>query len=209
MTKVWEEDLSSNEKIVLLAICDNANDEGLCYPSIITIQKKTSLSKPTVIKIINQLINNGFIKKHIRSRKNGGRYSNLYLVYPNETLSNLDDEYREKFIQSKEVLLPPQSKATLPQEGIQSKVALPKPSLTIFNHHLYKQLDNKEKSLYLEYITIRKKKKLITTDSIHNRLLSKYFEFGRDIDIIQRAINGNWSDFYPIIQKQEKEILFV
>ena len=56
MSKVWQIDnLEPSQKLVFLSICDNANDEGICYPSINTIQSKTSLSRPTVIKIINTL----------------------------------------------------------------------------------------------------------------------------------------------------------
>ena len=65
----------------------------------------------------------------------------------------------------------------------------------INNHHLYLELSNEEKDLYLEYIAIRKKLKLTTTIKIHDRLLTKYFEFGRNIEVIEKAINGNWRDF--------------
>ncbi|WP_373885605.1 helix-turn-helix domain-containing protein [Snodgrassella alvi] len=33
MAKAWELDLSQGEKLVLLALCDHANDDGICYPS--------------------------------------------------------------------------------------------------------------------------------------------------------------------------------
>ena len=56
MSKVWAiPELSPNQKLVFLAICDNANDEGICYPSIDTLQAKTSISRPTIIKLIKEL----------------------------------------------------------------------------------------------------------------------------------------------------------
>lgn len=180
MTKVWKlEELEPNQKLVFLAICDNANDEGICYPSIDTIQAKTSISRPTVIKIINKLVELNLLIKTQRARKTGGRYSSLYLVFPNETLEFLDTEYKEKFSQSKTVLLIPkvkiddsQSKIALPKNHSQSKTVLPEPSLSLFNHHLFIKLSPTSKEIYLEYTELRKKMKLITSLKVHDRLLS-------------------------------------
>ena len=204
MSKVWQIDnLEPNQKLVFLAICDNANDEGICYPSIDTIQAKTSISRPTVIKVINKLVELNLLIKTQRARKTGGRYSSLYLVFPNETLEFLDAEYKEKFSQSKTGLLIPkvktddsQSKIALPKNHSQSKTALPEPLL--INHHLYNRLADTSKELYLEYINLRKKMKLITTMRTHDSLLSKFFEYGADDNIIEKAINSNWKDFFPI-----------
>ena len=204
MTKVWQlQELEPNQKLVFLAICDNANDEGICYPSIDTIQAKTSISRPTVIKVINKLVELNLLIKTQRARKTGGRYSSLYLVFPNETLEFLDAEYKEKFSQSKKGLLIPkvktddsQSKIALPKNHSQSKTVLPEPLL--INHHLYNSLTDTSKELYLEYINLRKKMKLITTIKTHNILLEKFFDYGADDNIIMNAINSNWKSFYPI-----------
>jgi hypothetical protein len=210
MSKVWKiEELEPSSKLVLLAICDNANDEGVCYPSIDKIVSKTSLSRPTVIKNITKLVETNHLLKYQRATKKGGRYSSVYLVFPIETFDNLDPEYAEKFSQSKTVLPCSQSKVTLPENGSQSKTTLPEPSLTLFNHHLFIELSNQEKDLYLEYIALRKQMKLITTMSTHNSLLKKYFEFGRNIVVIQNAIDSNWKDFYqpkPTYQPKQSKL---
>jgi DNA-binding transcriptional ArsR family regulator len=201
-----DETLDSNKKLIMLAIGDNANDEGFCYPSLSTLVAKTSLSKPTVIKHIKELEQMNLLLAKKRSKKGGGRYTTIYIIYPQIHIPILDKELLEKFgikdVQSKEALPPLQSKAPLPQEGIQSKEALPEPSLSLFNHHLYKELDKGEKELYLEYIALRKQMKLKTTMAIHERLLNKYFEFGRNVEIIKNAINSNWKDFYRIKETQ-------
>ena len=198
MSKVFKDQtLDSNKKLIMLALSDNANDEGYCYPSINTIVEKTSLSKPTVIKHIKDLESKGLLISKRRNRKNGSSTSKIYVVYPFENLDNLDEDIRDKFIQSKEALPHPQSKEALPLNGGQSKEALPlEPSLTLFNHPLYKKLSKNEKDLYLEYTALRKKMKVQTTLSIHERLLAKYFEFGGDVKIIENAITANWKDFY-------------
>ena len=215
MTKVWQiEELEPNQKLVFLAICDNANDEGICYPSIDTIQAKTSISRPTVIKVINKLVELNLLLKTQRARKTGGRYSSLYLVFPSETLEFLDAEYKQKFSQSKEALLLPkvkdedsQSKTVLPISDSQSKTVLPEPSLSLFNHHLYNKMNPISKELYLEYISLRKKMKLITTMKTHDSLLSKFFEYGADDNVIRSAINANWKDFYQPKQNNKQSYI--
>lgn len=55
MSLVWALDLPDSQKIVLLALADNANDEGVCWPSMATIAKKCSKSDRTVQGVIKQL----------------------------------------------------------------------------------------------------------------------------------------------------------
>lgn len=205
MTQVFKDDsLEPMKKLVMLSLADNANDEGFCYPSIDTITKKTSLSKPTVIKHIKELEEKQYLlskKRNSKSNANGGgRLSTIYIVFPLENIQNLDEDLLRKFDlkigQSKEALPIGQSKEALPLNEGQSKEALPKPSPSLFNHHLFNKLNKAEKDLFLEYLALRKTMKLKTTLAIQERLLNKYFEFGQDIEIIQNAITSNWKDFY-------------
>ncbi|MFT6496280.1 MAG: hypothetical protein ACJA2A_002066 [Cycloclasticus pugetii] len=206
-----DEELQSNEKLVLLALADNANDEGICYPSLSTLQVKTSLSRPTVSKILKKLAANDYLFGVNRARKKGGRSSNMYLLFPAKNYPNLDEFFKSKFEayecvnselstgQSKEALLPPQSKEALLGLGSQSKEALlESESLlkSLFNHKGFSCLKRDEKTLFLSYLKLRKKMGLITTMEIKIRLLEKYHAFGRDMQIIENAINANWKDFY-------------
>jgi hypothetical protein len=64
MTAVWDrEDLSSTQKLVLLALADWANDEGLCWPSIDRVAKKSSLKKRAVQLAIRSLEEMQFIRR--------------------------------------------------------------------------------------------------------------------------------------------------
>ena len=211
MSKVFkDENLDSNKKLIMLSLADNANDEGYCYPSLNTIVSKTSLSKKTVIKHIKELQEKNLLLSQKRSRKNGGRYSSIYIIYPQISIPLLDEELLDKFdlksTQSVEVTPPTQSVEVTPQKGIQSVEVTPKPSLTIFNHHLFNKLNKGEKDLFLEYCALRKKMKLQTTLSIQERLLNKYFNYGRNIEVIQNAINSNWRDFYEPKNFNKQEI---
>lgn len=77
MTQVWAADLdSATQKIVLLALADNANDEGWCWPAIGTIAKKCSLSDRTVQDQIAILST----KKLLTIKAGGGRVTNQYQI---------------------------------------------------------------------------------------------------------------------------------
>lgn len=99
MTQVFADTrLKSSQKLVMLALADYSGDEGVCFPSISTMVTKTSLSNKTIITSIRKLIDAGFLIKEYRSRRAGGRSSNLYLIYPAHYYSLLDEETRDRFL---------------------------------------------------------------------------------------------------------------
>lgn len=55
MTAVWDVNLPHADKIVLLALADNANDEGHCWPSITTLARKCGMDRRTVLRVISTL----------------------------------------------------------------------------------------------------------------------------------------------------------
>jgi len=68
MTAAWDTKLASVRKLVLLALCDNANDQGQCYPSVKTLEEKCSLSRRSIFQAISELEAAGFlIKDEIRA----------------------------------------------------------------------------------------------------------------------------------------------
>lgn len=77
MTLVWKSDFSSGQKMVLLALCDNANDQGECYPSISMLAKKCSMSERSVFNHIADLEKIGAVKRENRT----GR-STIYTIDP-------------------------------------------------------------------------------------------------------------------------------
>ncbi|PIT53880.1 helix-turn-helix domain-containing protein [Snodgrassella alvi] len=79
MAKAWEMDLSQGEKLVLLALCDHANDDGVCYPSQEYLAQKCSMSPRSLIDQINKLKKYGILTTE-RRQKSGGRQANLYVI---------------------------------------------------------------------------------------------------------------------------------
>ena len=76
MTDVWKINIQSAKKMVLLALADNANDEGTnCFPSVATILEKCSMGERTVFRHLAALEEDGLISRHERP----GRSTNYVL----------------------------------------------------------------------------------------------------------------------------------
>lgn len=67
-------------KLVLLKLADNANDDGICFPSYQYIADKCEMSKRSAISHIDDLIKMGFVSKKARKNKDG-LSTNLYLLH--------------------------------------------------------------------------------------------------------------------------------
>ena len=226
MTKVFSDStLKPTRKLIMLALADTSNDNGISFPNYQNIMEKTSLSRQSVNDNIKQLIKDGFLFKKNRNRRNGSRTSNKYLIYPNDNREFLDEEdylfFEDLFNPKSERCTPqsqrdvhnpkserctPQSQRDVPPPPTQSQRGVPlEPSLNInhhcINHHLYEKLTHDEISLFYEYLELRKSMEVKTTERIINRLLDKYFEFGRDKSVIENAITSNWKDFYKTKQQ--------
>lgn len=75
MAACWPLQMSSTQKAVLISLADNANDQGVCWPSIATICTRTCVSKSAVIEAIRWLEESGVLEA---DRKN--RYRTTYLI---------------------------------------------------------------------------------------------------------------------------------
>lgn len=67
-------------KLVLLKLADNANDDGVCFPSYQYIADKCEMSKRSAISHIDELIKMGLVSKKARKNKDGSS-TNLYLLH--------------------------------------------------------------------------------------------------------------------------------
>jgi len=52
---VWQLDLTPTQKLVMLALADQANDKGQCWPSVGNIEERTGLDPRTVQRVLRQL----------------------------------------------------------------------------------------------------------------------------------------------------------
>lgn len=84
MSKCWPIQIDPSPKAVLISLADNANDEGVCWPSIDTISMRTCLSERTVKRAIMILEKLGLL---VTKRRDGR--SNVYKITPDNILKHV------------------------------------------------------------------------------------------------------------------------
>ena len=78
ISKCWDiTGLHPTQKLILISLADQANDAGVCWPSIETIAKRSGISERSAQRIINGLIESGLIARSSRP----GR-SNIFYITP-------------------------------------------------------------------------------------------------------------------------------
>jgi predicted transcriptional regulator len=63
MSRVWDIELRHTAKLVLLALADWANDEGACWPSIATLERRCGLSDRGVRNVLEELEAEGRLRR--------------------------------------------------------------------------------------------------------------------------------------------------
>jgi hypothetical protein len=81
MSWVWENSIQKgNELLLLLALADSANDQGVCWPSLETLAKKTRMSRRYVKRVMADLKETGLVISNPRLDDKGDPTSNLYQI---------------------------------------------------------------------------------------------------------------------------------
>lgn len=71
--------MPASKKLVLLAMCDWANDMGLCFPSMSTVARKTCISKRQCQRIISELVAESLIT--VVANQLGGARPRRYQIH--------------------------------------------------------------------------------------------------------------------------------
>lgn len=79
MGECWPVQVTAPQKAVLMSLADQANDHGVCWPSIAGIVERTCLHRATVIRAIEQLEELGYVTC---ARRSGAK--TLYTVDPSQ-----------------------------------------------------------------------------------------------------------------------------
>jgi hypothetical protein len=182
MTAVWDrEDLSSTQKLVLLALADWANDEGLCWPSIERVAKKSSLKKRAVQLAIRSLEEMQFIRREEVIGK-GNRY----------------------WIQIPVHHMHPCIKDTPPVHEVHGTGASDAPNTSITHQLITNDIivlpDWLPMDAWNGWVEMRKKRKRPLTDRATARAINKLDAIrskGHDIeDLLDRSTINGWLDIY-------------
>lgn len=90
MSIAWDMDIPSTEKMVLLCLCDYADDNGRsCYPAISTLAKRTSKNARTVQRALRWLEKSKICDSHERSGTSTNYTLNLDAFVTPDKLSPL------------------------------------------------------------------------------------------------------------------------
>ncbi len=83
MSQVFQlsDQYTSGTRLVLLALADHCSDDGACWPNYQTIAEKAAISKRSVMRIINDLEDQGIVKRVKRKNKDGGSTSNVFWLH--------------------------------------------------------------------------------------------------------------------------------
>lgn len=82
MSWAWETSFPQTEKMVLLCLCDFANDNGDCWPAVDTIAKKCSVTDRTVQRAIKRLTEWGILSVGHATGK-----ANQYHIHPRHSVT--------------------------------------------------------------------------------------------------------------------------
>ena len=80
MTWAWTVPLPPTPKLVLMALSDEADDRGYCFPSQRRLAEKCSITERSVRRMLALLVELERIGVEQRFKKDGGRTSNGYRI---------------------------------------------------------------------------------------------------------------------------------
>ena len=101
MTLAFETPYKPSSKVYLLALCDNANDQGVCFPSLATLSQKCSMGKTNITYIAKAYESINMIDRKKRKRKNGSDASTLYTINISKlaTVALSQNKERKKYLE--------------------------------------------------------------------------------------------------------------
>jgi DNA-binding transcriptional MocR family regulator len=77
-------------KLILLKLCDHANEKGQCWPSLSYIADQCEISRRSVITHIQALISDGYLSSEPRF-KDGEQTTNMYTVSQRMLIKSMPD----------------------------------------------------------------------------------------------------------------------
>jgi hypothetical protein len=89
MSWAWDLPLKANEKLVILAIADAANDDGFAFPGYSRLLQKTGLGRATLAKQLKILADAGLFSKESHGIVGKGRGVNTYTLNLSIDISEL------------------------------------------------------------------------------------------------------------------------
>ncbi|WP_112081720.1 helix-turn-helix domain-containing protein [Haemophilus influenzae] len=182
-------------KLVLLKLADNANDDGICFPSYQYIADKCEMTRRSAINHIEYLIKMGLVSKKERKNKDGS-ISNLYFLHleqgsenfalGSENISLGSEKFAlggsEKFAPITSHSLEPVNEPKKTTQKSESEILLERFGIT--------------GQLAKDFITHRKTKRGAISETQLSRLQKQADKAGISIcEVVEICIERNWQGF--------------
>ncbi len=107
-------ELSPSDKLILILLANNANDEtGDCFPSQSYLAKRSGLSLSTVNRVIKRLETVGLVDIIPQYRDDGGRRSNRYRLNMNDIGGGKSSEHSPCGVGAQEPVSPEHSRTVI------------------------------------------------------------------------------------------------
>lgn len=186
---------SPTRKAVLVALANQADQDGKCWPSIEYIADRTEISERTVIRCLEDLCGMGFVRKQIRAGDGGGRKSNLYTFQ----FDRMRGAKCHGDTLGKVTLCQGQSDTGAGQ----SDTVTPEQSITI-NKQSIKDFAQAHDALAEceDWLTVLRKKKAATTPEAWKRRLAtarKLVEQGHPLKtVFARSADAGWTGLFEV-----------
>jgi len=201
MTLAWQSDIAAGPKMVLLSLCDNANEQGECYPSIALICKRCSMGERTVQGHINTLVNQGCL-----TRKDRQGHSTLYTIDPRRICTPAESAPPQKtaVTPAESAPTPAESAPTVPAES--APRIINEPSLEPSSNRqgargaeiqsaIFK-VDDVEKTVWQDFVILRKAKKAPLTKTVVDGLRREADKAGLTLEAaIRICCESGWQGF--------------
>ncbi|WP_124100942.1 helix-turn-helix domain-containing protein [Ruminococcus sp. Marseille-P6503] len=78
--RIYDLGLSHKAVAVYCYLCNRADKNGECFPSVRRISEDLNINKSTVFRAFNELEEQGLLEREARYHTRGGRRSSLYRI---------------------------------------------------------------------------------------------------------------------------------
>ncbi|AKA47409.1 TPA: helix-turn-helix domain-containing protein [Haemophilus influenzae] len=168
-------------KLVLLKLADNANDDGICFPSYQYIADKCEMTRRSAISHIEYLIKMGLVSKKERKNKDGS-ISNLYFLHLEQGSENFALGGSENISPITSHSLEPVNEPKKTTQKSESEMLLERFGIT--------------GQLAKDFIAHRKTKRGAISETQLSRLQKQADKAGISIcEVVEICIERNWQGF--------------
>lgn len=205
MTLAWKSSLPAGRKMVLLALCDNANDQGECFPSVPMLAEKCSMGERTVQQHIADMEAAGIVTREMRT----GR-STIYRIDPRKFCTPAEDAPPQNPHPTPAESAPPPPQISHHTPADSAPITINEPSIEPSGNRqapaaqlpVFALPDWVPVKAWEGYLAMRKKKRAVPTDHARDLVIAELAKLraeGQSVeDVLNQSTRNSWTDVYPV-----------